>query len=47
MIEIFFDNVKDSVGVSVESSILTEAQTKRLVSEWAAVVMDIMPPSRN
>ena len=38
MIEIFFDIMKDSIGMSVESSILTEPQSKRLASEWGRVV---------
>jgi len=43
MIEIFFDNVKNSIGMSIESSILTETQSKRLVSEWGKIVADLIP----
>jgi len=43
MIEIFFDNAKDSIGMSVESSILTELQSKRLVSEWGRIITELMP----
>jgi len=46
MIEIFFDNAKDSIGMSVESSILTELQSKRLVSEWGRTVAGLIPRGR-
>jgi hypothetical protein len=46
MIDIFFDNTKDSIGMSVESSILTELQSKRLVSEWGRTVAGLMPRGR-
>jgi len=46
MIEIFFDNAKDSIGMSIESSILTEPQAEQLVSEWGRIVMEIMPRGR-
>ncbi|KAF9783958.1 hypothetical protein BJ322DRAFT_1067759 [Thelephora terrestris] len=43
MIEIFFDNAKDSIGMSIESSVLTERQSKRLVTEWGRVVTELIP----
>ena len=43
MIEIFFNNANDSIGMSVESSILTELQSERLVSEWGKTVTELMP----
>ena len=46
MIEIFFDKAKDSIGMSVESSILTELQSKRLVSEWGRTAMGLIPRGR-
>lgn len=46
MIEIFFDNVKDSIGMSVESSILTERQSKRLVFEWGRIVTGLTSRGR-
>lgn len=46
MIEIFFDNAKDSVGMSVESSILTEFQSERLAFEWGRVITGFMPSWR-
>ena len=42
MIEIFFENAKDSIGMSIESSTLTELQSKRLVSEWGRAVAGLM-----
>jgi len=47
MVEIFFDNAKDSIGMSIESSILDELQLKRLVSEWGRIVTGLMPQGRN
>jgi len=47
MIEIFFDNAKDSIGMSIESSILSELQSKRLASEWGKIVTGFMPRGRN
>lgn len=47
MIEIFFDDAKDSIGMSVESSILTEPQSKRLVSEWGSTVTELISVGRN
>ena len=46
MIEIFFDNAKDSIGMSIESSILTEPQSERLASEWSKIVMGVIPGGR-
>lgn len=46
MIEIFFDNANDSIGMSVESSILTERQSKLLVSEWGGIVAGITARGR-
>ena len=46
MIEIFFDKVKDSIGMSVESSTLTECQSKQLASEWGRIVSEITPRER-
>lgn len=46
MIWIFFDSAKDSIGMSIESSILTEHQSKRLVSEWSKIVTGLMPLER-
>jgi hypothetical protein len=43
MIEIFFDNAKDSIGMSIESSILTERQSKRLACEWGRIVTGLIP----
>lgn len=43
MIEIFFDNAKDSIGMSVESSILTKLQSERLVSEWGRTITELTP----
>ena len=42
MVEIFFNNARDSIGMSIESSILTEHQSKRLASEWGDVVTSLM-----
>ena len=42
MIDIFFDNAKDSIRMSIESSILTEPQSERLVSEWSRTIMGIL-----
>ena len=42
MVEIFFENAKDSIGMSIESSTLTELQSKRLASEWGRVVAGLM-----
>ena len=47
MIEIFFENEKDSIGMSIESSTLTELQSKRLVSEWSRVVAGLMPQGKD
>ena len=46
MIEIFFDNAKDSIGMSIESFILTEPQSERLASEWSKIVMGVIPRGR-
>lgn len=46
MIDIFFDKAKDSIGMSVESSILTECQSKQLVSKWGRIIRGIMPRGR-
>jgi hypothetical protein len=46
MVEIFFDDTKDSIGMSIESSILTELQSKKLVSEWGRIVMGLAPQGR-
>jgi len=46
MIEIFFDDAKDSIGMSVESSILTEIQSKRIVHEWGRAVTGVMSGGR-
>lgn len=46
VIEIFFDNAKDSIGMSVESSTLTEIQSKRVVHEWARTVAGLMSGGR-
>ena len=42
MIEIFFDNAKGSVGMSVESSILTELQSERFAFEWGRAITGFM-----
>ena len=47
MIEIFFDNARDSIGMSIESSILTEPQSERLASEWGRIVMEIITRGRD
>ena len=47
MIEIFFDDAKNSIGMSIESSILTEPESKRLVFEWGRAVTGLMPGGRN
>ncbi|KAF9649477.1 hypothetical protein BDM02DRAFT_3230298 [Thelephora ganbajun] len=46
MVEIFFDNAENSIGMSIESSILTEVQSKRLASEWGKVITKLMPRGR-
>lgn len=38
MVEILIDNAKDSIGMRIESYVLTENQSERLVSEWRRVV---------
>ena len=43
MIEIFFGKTKDWIGMSVESSVLTELQSKRLVYEWGRAVTGLIP----
>lgn len=44
MVEIFFDGIKDSIGMSIESSILTELKSKQLVSEWGRIVTGLIHP---
>ena len=46
MIEMFFDKTKDWIGMSVESSVLTELQSKRLVYEWGRVIAGLIPGGR-
>ena len=46
MIEIFFGKTKDWIGMSVESSVLTELQSKRLVYEWGRVIAGLIPGGR-
>lgn len=41
MIEIF-DNAKYSVGMKVESSILTKFQSERLAFEWGRIITGFM-----
>jgi len=38
MVEILIDNTKDSIGMRIESYILTENRSERLVHEWRRVV---------
>jgi hypothetical protein len=47
MIDIFFDNTKDSIGMSIESSILTELHRNGLVSEWGRTVAGLDRPSNS
>jgi len=46
MVEIFFDNARDSIGMSIESSIFTEPQSERLASEWGKIVMGAVARGR-
>ena len=46
MIEMFFDQAKDWIGMSVESLILTELQSKRLVCEWGRAITGLIPGGR-
>ena len=46
MVEIFFDKANDSIGMSVRSSVLTECQPERLVSEWSRIVREITSRGR-
>lgn len=42
MIEIFFDNAKDSTGTNVDSTTFTKLQSRRFVSEWRVVFAGLM-----
>ena len=46
MIEIFYDDAKDSIGMSIESSLLTEHESKRLASEWGRIVKGLTARGR-